>query len=154
MLVCIYVCAYVFVCACVCVYMGVRVWCFTSLPIIFQSYHYGGCLLHETRYWPDLSAANTVAPCRRNNTHLHHPVTVSWHRASQSLFYPLNAELLSRKQPVSFSLNLVWSDRKLIIMKLDRIIHTDTCQILFINALWTNTIKTKYRIQVETKLHV
>ena len=25
-------------------------WCFTSLSTIFQLYHDGGCLLHETRY--------------------------------------------------------------------------------------------------------
>ena len=58
-----------------------------------------------------LSAANTDAPCRRHKTRLHHPVTLSWHRANQSWFYPLNAERLARKQPVPIFTPLVWCGR-------------------------------------------
>jgi len=87
-------------------------WCFTSLSTIFQLYHDGGCLLHETRHALGfLSAANTDAPCRRHKTRIHHPVTLSWHRANQSWCYPLNAERLARKQPVPIFTPLVWCGR-------------------------------------------
>ena len=59
-------------------------------------------------YARTLSAANTDAPCRRHKTRIHHPVTLSWHRASQSWFYPLNAERLARKQPVPSLTPLLW----------------------------------------------
>ena len=88
-------------------------WCFTSLSTIFQLYHDGGCLLHETRYALGfLSAANTDAPCRRHKTRIHHPVTLSGHRAIQSWFYPLNAERLARKQLVPIFTPLVWCGRR------------------------------------------
>ena len=58
-----------------------------------------------------LSAVITDAPCRRHKTQIHHPVTLSWHRANQSWFYPLIAERLARKQPVSIFTSLVWCVR-------------------------------------------
>ena len=58
-----------------------------------------------------LSAANTDAPCRRHKTRIHHPVTLSWHRANQSWIYPLNPERLARKQPVPIFTPLVWCGR-------------------------------------------
>ena len=58
-----------------------------------------------------LSAANTDAPCHRHKTRIHDPVTLSWQRANQSWFYPLNAERLARKQPVPICTPLVWCGR-------------------------------------------
>ena len=58
-----------------------------------------------------LSAANTDALCRRHKAWIHHPVTLSWHQANQSWFYPLNAERLARKQPVPIFTPLVWCGR-------------------------------------------
>ena len=58
-----------------------------------------------------LSVANTVAPCCIHTTQVHHPVTLFWHRANQSWFYPLNAERLARKQPVPIVTPLVRRSR-------------------------------------------
>ena len=56
-----------------------------------------------------LSATNTDWPCRRHKTHVHHPVTLFWHRADPSWFLSLNAERLARKQPVPIlKTHLLW----------------------------------------------
>ena len=53
------------------------------------------CCTRNDSSWV-LSAINTNAPCRSHKTRVHHPVTLSWHRANQSWFYPLYAERLVR----------------------------------------------------------
>ena len=89
---------------CVCVCVCVCVLLFTSLSTIFQSYHDAGFLLHKT-------VANTDAPCRIHKRRVHHQVTLSWHRANQSWFYPLNSERLARNQQLPSLTPLVWRDR-------------------------------------------
>ena len=49
-----------------------------------------------------LSDAITDASCRRHKTLVHHKVTLNWHLANKSCFYPLNTERLARKQPIPF----------------------------------------------------
>ena len=95
---------------CVCMCVCVCDWCFTSLSTIVKSYHDSGCLLHRRDSARVLSAAtcNTDVPYRRHKTQMHHQVTSSWHRANQSLCYPLNAARLARKQPVPILKPLVW----------------------------------------------
>ena len=56
-----------------------------------------------------LSAAYSDATCHRHKPRMHYQFTLSWHRANQIWFYPLNAERLTRKQPILTSLD--WSGR-------------------------------------------
>ena len=94
------------VCVCVCVWLAFYV-AFNNI------FNYGILWRWLLVAWDarNLIIANTDVPYRRHKTRVHHPVTLSWHRANQFRLYPLSAERLAKKQQVPILTPLVWGSQ-------------------------------------------
>ena len=79
---------------------------FSHIVTVFACDRYYGCYHIALPQW------STVPQTTR--TQIPHPVTLSWHQANQSYFYPLNAERLARKHLVPIFMSLVWPGRGFI----------------------------------------